>query len=183
MQKLSVVFLWFASLLSFAAPPVPKEFPRLISEQEARNPEFVSQWLTIAGSKADQGEARRFFSLGLRAKESQNWSAASKAFGESMRRYPSPHALFEYAESDLKMLGQVRSRDGFPSKLVREDMAYALGLYEASLAANKVTGTLLPAEAKRIEQYVYCMKNYLNSLQPQSNCQPLEYFSIGLTSR
>jgi hypothetical protein len=179
MQKLLAVFLWFASALASAAASPPKEHQQLLNEQEVRNPQFVVQWLSSTGQKADQKDAKWFFSLGLKKKESNNWSAASKAFGESMIRYPSPHALLEYANSDLKMLGQVRARQGFPSKLVREDMEHALGFYEASLAGNGVTKTLSPQESKQVEQYVSCLKSYLLSSQSKSDCQPTIYFSSG----
>lgn len=179
MQKLLAVFLLFASAFAIAASLLPKQPPQLLKEQEARDPQFVAQWLNSVGPKTDQKDARWFFSLGLKEKEAKNWSAASKAFGESMKRYPSPQALLEYADADLKMLGQVRAREGFPSKLVREDMEHALGFYEASIAANGVTKTLSPQEAKRLEQNVSCLKGYLQSPQPQSDCQPITYFSSG----
>lgn len=177
MQKLLAVFLCFASALAIAGASSPKEPAQLLSEQEARNPQFVVQWLGSTGPKTDQTDAKWFFSFGLKAKASRNWSAASKAFGESMRRYPGPQALLEYADADLKMLGQVRAREGFPSRLVRGDMEHALGFYESSLAANGVTRTLSPQEAKRLEQNVSCLKSYLLSSRPQRDCQPLIYFS------
>jgi hypothetical protein len=166
-----------ASVLAPATSTPSKEPPQLLKEQDVKDPEFVVQWLSSAESKTDQKDAKWFFSIGLKEKKSKNWPAASKAFGESMRRYPSPQALFEYADSDLKMLGQVRAREGFPPGLVREDMVHALRLYETSLAANKVTNTLSAQEAKRIEQHASCLKNYLESSAPQSDCQPLKYFS------
>lgn len=80
MQKLLAVFLWFASALAIAGSSPPKEPPRLLSEQEAKIPQFVVQWLGSTGPKANQKDAKWF--------------------------YPSPHALLEYAESDLKMLSR-----------------------------------------------------------------------------
>lgn len=177
MQKLLALSLWFASAFASAASLLPKESPPLIKEQQARDPQFVVQWLSSMGPKTDQKDAKWFFSAGVKEKEAKNWSAASKAFGESMIRYPSPQALLEYADADLKMLGQVRARDGFPSKFVRGDMEHALGFYEAAVAANGVTKTLSIQDTKRLEQNVACLRTYLQSSQPQSDCQPTTYFS------
>ena len=179
MQKLLAVFLWFASALAVASASPPEERAQLLSEDEVRNPQFVAEWLGARGTKVDQTDAKWFFSFGLKEKASRNWSAASKAFGESARRYPGPQALLEYADADLKMLGQVRAREGFPPGLLSEDMAHALGFYESSLAANGVTKTLSSREAKRLEQNVSCLKDYLRSSRPQRDCQPLTYFSRG----
>lgn len=177
MQRLLVVFLWFASAFASAASLLPKEPQQLLKEQQARDPQFVVQWLNGMGLKTDQKDAKWFFSVGVKEKEAKNWSAASKAFGESMIRYPSPQALLEYADADLKMLGQVRAREGFPSKLVRGDMEHALGFYEAAVAANGVTKNLSPQDAKRLEQSVSCLRSHLQSSQPQNDCQPMTYFS------
>ena len=178
MEKLLAVSLSFASALAFAAPATPEPAPQLLRDEELLNPEFVVQWLNDVGPKTDQEDARRFFSSGLKAKESENWSAAGKMFGESMIRYPSPHALFEYVDADIKMLAYVRAREGFPAWRIRDDMEYFLGFYEASLAANGVTKTLPASEVERIGQHIACIKEYLASPRQQADCQPVTiYFS------
>lgn len=180
MQKLLAAFLWCASAWAVADASMPKEAAApLLTEQEVRNPQFVAQWLGSASAKGDHKSAKWFFSLGLKEKKARNWSGASKAFGESARRYPSPQALLEYADADLKMLGQVRAREGFPPQLVQGDMAHALGFYEASLAGHGVTKTLSPQELQRVEQHVSCLKTYLQSSQVPSDCPPATYFSTG----
>ena len=178
MERLLAVSLSFASALAFAAPATPEPAPRLLSVEEAGNPEFVVQWLTETGPKTDQEDARLCFSYGLEAKQSRNWSLAVKAFNESMIRYPGPHALFEYADAVLRMLAQVRAREGFPAWRIRDDMEYFLGFYEASLAANGVTKTLPASEVERIGQHIACIKEYLASPRQQADCQPVTiYFS------
>jgi hypothetical protein len=179
MRRLLALCLWFASAFASAASLAPKEPLQLLKEQQARDPQFVVQWLNSVGAKTDQKDAKWFFSVGLKEKAARNWSAASKAFGESMIRYPSPQALLEYAEADLRMLGQVRAREGFPSQLVRGDMEHALGFYEAAVAANGVTKTLSPQDAKRLEHNASCLRRHLQSPQPQTDCEPATYFSSG----
>lgn len=170
--------MWLASSWAIAfttSPSIPSQF---INDKDLKNHEFIANWLTNVGpSKTDREDADRFFSLGLKAKQAKNWSGAAKMFGESMMRYPSPHALYESADSELRMLRQVRAREGFPPERVRKDMNNALDLYESSLAANGVTKTLSAQEIERIEQYVFCLKSYLQSPQPQTDCQPTVYFS------
>ena len=178
MEKLLAVSLSLASALAFAAPATPEPAPRLLEDEEVRNPGFVVQWLTETGPKADQEAARRFFSYGLEAKESKNWSAAGKMFAESMIRYPGPRALFEYADAKLRMLAYVRAREGFPAWRIRRDMERTLKLYETSLAANGVTKTLSAPEVERIGQHIACIKDYLASSRQQGDCQPVTiYFS------
>jgi hypothetical protein len=178
MQKLLAVFLWFVSAFALATAPLQKEPQQLLQEQQVRDARFVVEWLNSMGPKTNQKEAKWFFSFGLKEKEAKNWSAASKAFGESMIRYPSPQALLEYADADLRMLGPIRAREGFPSELVRGDMEHALGFYEAAVAANGVTRTLSSRDAKRLEQNVSCLKGFLQSHQQQNGCPPARYFSF-----
>ena len=177
MKKLLAAFLLFASALAVAASPPPDRLPKLLDEKEVKNPEFVSKWLAGYGSNVNQKEADWFYSLGVKQKESNNWSAAAKAFGESMRRYPRPHAISDYADAELKMMGEIRAREGFPPSKASEDMEHAIWLYKSSLAANSVTRTLSQAEARRIEEFVSCLAEYLKTSQPSGNCPPSMYFS------
>jgi hypothetical protein len=63
-------------------------------------------------------------------------------------------------------------------------MEYSLALLESSLAANSVTKTLSPQEVERIEQHVSCLKSYLLTSQPQSDCPPtVHYFSGGRSKK
>ena len=177
MHSMLAACLWFASALASAMSPPSKDSPWLLSEQEVRNPAFVTQWLTGLGAGADRKEADWFYSLGMKKKQANNWSAAAKAFGESMRRYPGPRTLYEYAHAELKMLGKVRARQGFPRAAVRQDMEHALGFYEASLAANSVTSTLSLEEARRVEAYAACLRHHLQASRPPVACPPATYFS------
>jgi hypothetical protein len=176
-EKRLALFLWFASALAFAAPPL--DLSQLPEIDALRNPQFVVQWLNGAGQKARQEDAKRFFSFGLKAKDAERWSAASKAFGESMIRYPAPHTLLEYNYSHLRMLGEIHARKTFSTNEDRRYTGNALKLYEGSLAANGVTKTLSPQEIQDIEQYISCLKTYLRTSRPQTDCPPTVYFADG----
>ena len=170
-HRLSALSWWFASAVACAAVSPPA----LLSDQELRDPAFVAGWLAREGSTADRKAAARFHAHGLKDKEAANWSAATKAFGESAVRYPAPEVLLDYVDAKLRMLGPVRARRGPRIDEVRADMADALGLYEAALAANGVTATLSAAQARRAAQHVACMKEYLATRAP-GDCAPVRYF-------
>jgi hypothetical protein len=180
MKKRLVLFLWFASASAIATSIAPWAPPQFIKEQELKNPDFIVNWLTNVGpTKADEEDAKNFFSLGLKAQKSENWSGASKIFAESMIRYPDSRTLFEYTYSHLRMLGEMRARKRFSVLGIRGDMEYALRFYETSLAANGVTKTLSPQEIQDIEQYISCLKTYLRTSRPQTGCPPTVYFADG----
>jgi len=174
MRRLWALSPWFVSVLAGAAASAPA--PALLSDSELRDPGFVMRWLDREGSRADRQAAARFYAHGLKDKEAGNWSAATKAFGESAVRYPAPEVLLEYVDAELRMLAPVRARQPLRVDRQRADMAHALGLYEAALAANGVTSTLSAAQAGRAEQHVACMRDYLAS-RPPGDCAPIRYFA------
>lgn len=169
--------LWFASALALSGCDArqPQE-TRLLTEQEARDAQFVAQWLQKNGTE-DRKEAQQFFQQALLEKQRQNWSAAAKAFGESMIRYPSPQALAGYADADLQMLASVRARDRNAQEHAKADTAHALEFYRAALSADAVLKTLPVQEKDRILRNADCLAAYAASGTSVADCQPLEdYF-------
>lgn len=180
MARLLALSLWFASV--FVLPGCNAQestkATKLLTESEAGNAEFVSRWLTQHRA-ANQKEAQRFLQQGEREKQRGNWSGATKAFGESMIRYPSPQALAGYAEAELRMLGAVRARDKNMNEHVAVDVKHALAFYEAALSANTVLGTLPAQEVEQLRKNVDCLKANLAAANKQPGCAPLERYMAG----
>lgn len=181
MARLLALSLWFASALAlFAGCNAQEQTPprTKLTEAEAGNAEFVAQWLKQHGATADQKEARQFLDQAQQAKQRKNWSAATKAFGESMIRYPSAQALAGYAEAELRMLGEVRARDKNASQHMAEDMKHALAFYESALAANAVQQALPAPEKEQLQKSVVCLKGYVASANRPLDCPPIEFYSV-----
>ena len=180
MARLLALSLWFASV--FALPGCnaqeSAQAGKYLTESEAGNAEFVSRWLAKHRA-ADQKDAQQFMQQALREKQRSNWSAATKAFGESMIRYPSPQALAGYAEAELRMLGAVRARDKNVNEHMAADMKHALAFYESALSANAVLRTLPAQESEQLQKSVDCLKAYLASASKQAGCVPLEIYLAG----
>lgn len=180
MGKRLVLLLWFASILwsGCAMAQEKTAVPNYLTEEEAGTPQFVSTWLKEKGATADRKEADWYFELGVREKQKKNWSAATKAFGESMIRYPSPQALAEYAVAELRMMGEVRSRQKSIDSNKLSDLAHALGYYKSALSADSVLNTLPKDDNEQIRLNVECLDAYVQSGKVQGNCPALEAYGI-----
>lgn len=152
--------------------------PPMLSEDDARDPAAVVRWLQTHQVK-DRQEVQWFFMQGMRERQRGNLSAAVKAFGESMVRYPSPQALSEYADTQLRMLSQVRSREGNLQDRMQADMALTLDFYRSALAANSVLGTLTEAQKNRLQGQADCVAAFVATGQVDSarDCPPLSIYA------
>lgn len=176
MQSKWPVSLGLASALVLAAgAALAQPAPPQLSDKEARDPAAVVRWLQAYKVK-DMKEVQWFFQQGLREKRRGNWSAAVKALGESMARYPAPLTLAEYADTQLQMLAQVRKRDNAVQDNMQADMALTRDFYRSALAANTVLGTLSEPEQASIKDRADCLGTYLATGQAHPDCQPLQYY-------
>lgn len=147
----------------------------ILSRQEINDPDFIANWL-ISHKHIDQTMAKHLFEQGIKEKQREAWSSASKYFGESMIRYPRPEALSAYTEVKLQMLAMVRKREGDIQEKLPLDMNNALKLYRSALSANMVLGTLSEEEKKRIQGHVDCLQAYAASGRSDMDCQPLRWY-------
>jgi hypothetical protein len=180
MGKLLALSLWFVSVLSLpcALAQENTNTNKYLTEEEVSNEKFVSSWLKTRGATADQKESKWYFEQGVREKQKKNWSAATKAFGESMIRYPSPQALAEFAAAELRMLGKIRVRENSVNQYKVADMRRTLDFYKSSLAANAVLNTMSKRESERVRMNADCLLTYIHSGKMQRNCQPLQEYGI-----
>ena len=180
MVKQLALSLWFVSaiLLPDVMAQEITNTDKYLTDEELRNPEFVSNWLKTKGVTADKKDAERFLNYGLSAKKNPNWSGAAKTFGESMIRYPSPQALTEYADANLIMLGIVRAREKSVKQKMASDMKHALDFYKSALAADAVLDSLPKSEKERVRNNVDCLEVYLRSAEVQRNCEPLQNYTM-----
>ncbi len=178
MERRLVLLLWFVSFLwsgcalaenkSTAAP--------FLTEEEVANPQFVTDWLKKNGQTTHRKDADWFFDVGLRDKQNKNWSAATKAFGESMIRYPSPQALAEYAEAELRMLGEIRARQKNFDANKLSDLSHALNFFKSALAADSVLNAMPKEDNERVRSNVECLDAYIRSGKAQGPCAALEAY-------
>jgi hypothetical protein len=178
MGKRLALSLWFVSILwlGCALAEEKSDPKKYLTEEDVRNREFVSNWLRTKGASVDQTESKWYFEQGMRENQKKNWSAATKAFGESMIRYPTPHALAEYADAELRMLGESRARENSMDQHKLEDMKDALDFYKSALAADAVLNTMSKQDRERVRQSADCLDAYIRSGKARSNCQPLEVY-------
>ncbi len=180
MEKRWVLLLWCLGVLWFGCALAQEKTtaPGFSTVEQAGDPSFVADWLKQNGTVVDRTEANRFFEVGMREKQKKNWSAATKAFGESMIRYPSPQALAEYAEAELQMLGEIRSRDKSYEQNKLPDLAHALNYIRSALAADSALETMPKAERGKTQLNADCLSVYIQSGKHQGICPLLEAYGL-----
>jgi hypothetical protein len=180
MEKRRVLLLWCVSVLWFGCASAQEKTvaPTNLTVEQAGDPRSVADWLKQNGTAVDRAEADRFFEVGMHENQKKNWSAATKAFGESMIRYPSPQALVAYAEAELRMLGEIRSRDRSFDQNKLPDLSQALHYTRSAMAADAVLGTMPKAERRNAQLNADCLAAYIQSGQHQSICPLLEAYGI-----
>ncbi len=178
MRSALMLLLWLNCILWFecASAQDKSAAPGFLTVEQAGNPQFVVDWLKQRGTAVDWTEAGRFFEVGMGEKQKRNWSAATKGFGESMIRYPSPQALAEYAEAELRMLGETRSRDKSYEQNKLPDLANALNYIRSALAADAVLGTMPKADRDKAQLNANCLPAYIQSGRSQGICPLLEAY-------
>lgn len=180
MEKRWVLLLWCVSVLWFGYASAQEKMaaPGFLTVEQAGDPQFVAEWLKQNGTAVDRTEADRIFEVGMREKQKKNWSAAMKAFGESMIRFPSPQALAQYAEAELRMLGEIRLRDKSYDQNKLPDLAHALNYTRSALSADAVLETMPKADRDKAQLNADCLAAYIQSGKSQGICPLLEAYGI-----
>lgn len=166
MAKLSARSLLFASaLLLQIAPALAQDAPKL-AQDDLEKPEVVETWLIENRSKADTTSAKEFFELGQKLKKEKRWALATKAFGGSAIRYPTPQALNEYAEASIRDLG------------IRLDPKHVVPLYQSAMAADSVLRLMNEDERASTRKNIDCLSTYMQTKKAQPDCHPLRAYGI-----
>jgi hypothetical protein len=150
----------------------------VLRQDDLYKPEVVGNWLKVNGAKADKARAKWFFDEGVKAKNRRDWGLAGKAFGDAAIRYPTPQALYEAAEAELRMLGDVRDRNKNRKEYLKSDLTAAVSLYRSALATDEVLETLSDEEKQRTRHNIECVRSYIESSQTQAACAPLQAYGI-----
>lgn len=176
MVKQSVRSKWLISLflLIISNSSLANMFEGLLKQKDLANPNYIVTWLKENSPQIEQiNDAKIFFEYGLKA---TNPASAMKSFGESAIRYPSPQAIIEYTNAELKMLG----RDGFLHNKIdinmANDMKRANLQYQSALAADGVLNTLSEKEKTTLQNNINCLNEYLESGVQEKDCLPIKYF-------
>lgn len=166
MAKLLVQLALFVNALVLQSmPALAQEAPRMFQDDLER-PEVVKAWLIENGAKADKESAREFFELGRKLKKEKRWALASKAFGGSAIRYPTPQALNEYAEASIRDLG------------TRLDAQYVVPLYQSAIAADTVLHLMSEEEKSATKHNLDCLHVYMQLKKVQPGCRPLQAYGL-----
>ncbi len=177
MAKPSALLLLLLSSLAVSSCEAQDRF---LTPEEIRDAETVSAWFAAHGGNAANDEATFFLDLAERAKHSEDWSAATKAFGEAMIRYPSPKAIAGYADAQLRMLGMVRARNRSFDAHAGRDTKEAFDYYRSAMAANAVLETLDAQSRKDLQNKIDCLAGYAAHGNRTAQCSPLRaYFDAG----
>ncbi len=118
------------------------------------------------------------FDAGMKAKTQKRFGPAGKAFGESAIYYPTPDAIREYADINLRSLGEIRERNKNRAEYMKSDLSSALALYQSVLASDAVLTTLSATEKKQTKQNVDCLAGYLRTEKAQTPCPPLQAYGV-----
>lgn len=166
MAKLLVQLVLFASALALQSMPVlAQDAPRMLQD-DLEKPEVVKAWLIENSARADKESAREFFELGQKLKKERRWALASKAFGGSAIRYPTPQALNEYAEASIRDLG------------IRLDAQYVVPLYQSAIAADTVLHLMSNEEKRATQNNLDCLRVYMQIKKVQPGCRPLQAYGL-----
>lgn len=166
MAKLLAQSLLFASVLLLQSTlALAHEAPRLIQD-DLDKPAVVKAWLIENGVKADKVAAREFFDLGRKLKKEKRWALATKAFGGSAIRYPTPQALNEYAEASIRDLG------------TRLDAQHVVPLYQSAMAADTVLHLMSEEEKRSTQNNLDCLRVYMQLKKVQPDCRPLQAYGL-----
>lgn len=166
MAKLAALSLLFASALLLQSMSVLAQKISTLTQDDLEKPAVVKAWLIENGARADKTAAKEFFDLGLRLKKEQRWALATKAFGGSAIRYPTPQALNEYAEVSIRDLG------------TRLDAQHVLPLYKSAMAADSVLHLMNEKEKKATQNDLDCLRLYMQSKKIQPDCRPLQAYGL-----
>lgn len=165
MAKLLAQSLLCASALLQFMPAFARDAPQLIQD-DLEKPAVVKAWLMENGTKADKTAAKEFFDLGQKLKKEKRWALATKAFGGSAIRYPTPHALNEYAEASIRDLGP------------RLDVQHVVPLYQSAIAADTVLQVMSEEEKRATQNNLDCLRAYLQVKKAQPGCRPLQAYGL-----
>lgn len=135
-------------------------------QDDLEKPEVVKAWLIENSARADKESAREFFELGQKLKKERRWALASKAFGGSAIRYPTPQALNEYAEASIRDLG------------IRLDAQYVVPLYQSAIAADTVLHLMSNEEKRATQNNLDCLRVYMQIKKVQPGCRPLQAYGL-----
>lgn len=173
MAKPSALLLLLLSCLSLSGCSAQGKY---LSEEEVADPDFISSWLQTHDAGPELDEAKFFLDLAQKEKQRRNWSAASKAFGEAMIRYPSPTAVAGYADSMIQMLGQIRARDETYEKHSLADLQRMLNFYKSAAAADGILNSLGNQENALLQSKVDCITGFVESKSTAASCDPLKLY-------
>jgi len=181
MERQSARLRWLtngalAILMGTAAAGVLAGEP--LNQRQLSEPDVVAQWLRDNPEGVDKKGAAFSFNEGLKYKSKKYWSAAAKSFGESAIRNPTPQVLTEYVAANLRMLGEIRARNGNTSLGVERDMDYALMQYQTVMAAHNVLGALSAHDKTRVEADIACLTDYARTRLAPAGCQPFELYGM-----
>lgn len=149
-----------------------------LTQKQLSEPDVVAQWLRDNPEGVDKKGATFSFNEGLKYKSKKYWSAAAKSFGESAIRNPTPQVLTEYVAATLRMLGEIRTRNGTTSLGVERDMDHALSQYRSVLAADNVLGTLSIRDKRQVEADIACLTDYARTRLAPAGCKPFELYGM-----
>lgn len=190
MKRMSVAFWWLVSALLLGSQLGASAQAHGNSKTEnvwlpisaASNPEAVAEWLrTKKPTKIDAKDAQIYFRKGRKAQLGGNWSLASKAFGESLIRHPTPESLWQYAKVETRMLAEVRARAEGQADNADRDLQYVLGFYRSAVAANGVVGTLAPNALSQLQHSSKCLQEYVENKKSSDDCEPLRAYGLETT--
>jgi hypothetical protein len=166
MAKLLAQSLLFASaLLLQSTSGLAQDAPKL-TQDDLEKPAVVKAWLIENGAKADKKAAKEFFDLGQKLKKEKRWALATKAFGGSAIRYPTPQALNEYAETSIRDLG------------IRLDAQHVVPLYQSAIAADTILHLMSEEEKNATQNNLDCLRVYMQAKKVQPDCHPLQAYGL-----
>lgn len=177
MRRLSARFALLSALvLAGYAGFAAADSPATLQQDDLKNPDVISSWLTTNGAAADRRQAEVFFRQGTMAKAKHQWGLAAKGFGESALQFPSPTSLVEYAEAKLHELSDIRVREKTVAKYRQSDIATVEAVLRSALAADAVLNTLSVQEMQQVRRDAKCLEAFLRSGDDDTTCRPLRLY-------
>ncbi len=167
-------------LLSWSAVSICNAQDQYLTADEVRDPNTVVAWLGTRDSASLRKDAQFWVEMAEVYRQRSYWSAAAKAYGEAMIRYPSPHNVSRYADTEIRMLGRVRAREQAFDLQADQDIQRSLDYYRSAMAANAILQTLNAQGIDDLQNKIDCLAEYVVEGNRAAQCDPLRaYFDAG----
>ena len=178
MARPLAALLSFSFLVFFAPACADVATAPLLTDEQLEQPAQVSAWLKQHAANADKQTAKEMYQFGLKEMKRNSYDSATKAFGDSAIRFPTPQALNAYADARLRGLGGIREHNKNRSEHLDRDLRHVESIYRSALASDATVPAMSEQERVQTKAYLDCMVAYRRDRSGVATCPPLAAYGL-----